>query len=409
MMRWVAAGLLLLGVAAARGEVASGKVWPGFRGDGSSRTAARDLPLRWSATENVAWQAELPGYGQSSPSVWNDRVFVTSVSGATQERLHLRSFSLADGKPLWSHDFPASQTVQTSDYVSKAAPTPVADAERLYVFWESGDLAALSHEGKVLWQRSLSREFGPIRGNHGLGTSPVLIPGGLALLLAHDGGSYLLAVDRATGKDLWKRDHPFSTSWTTPLLTDIGGKPLLVASTSGKVEAFDARSGAPVWSVGGLKGNTVPSPSVEDGVAVIGSSERGHNLAVRLDGEGDVTGTHVAWRSESATTSFGSPLVYRGRIYMVNRAGVAACLDLKSGQTLWEMRLPASAWASPLAAGDRVYLFSTDGSALVVREGAALEKLAENRFPVEGRVYGVAAVDGALLFRAGSRLVRLGK
>jgi outer membrane protein assembly factor BamB len=387
----------------------STRVWPGFRGSGDSRTAAGKLPLKWAESENVAWQVDLTGFGQSSPVVWNERVFVTTVAGDMQDRLIVRCLDLTSGKPLWEKEQKGSQGVKTSDYVSKAAPTPAVDAERLYAFFESGDLIAYTHSGEVAWQRSLVKEYGVLKSNHGLGSSPVLSSAGLLLQITHDNGSYLLCVDPKTGANRWKRDHPFGPGWATPVTARHGGRDLVLATSSGRVDALDLQTGEPVWHVTGLKGNTVPSPSVSGELAVIGSSEPNNTSALRLGGSGDVTATHFAWRQPDVNCSFGSPLVYRDCVYFVNRAGVAYCLDLATGKRNWETRLSASAWASPLAAGDRVYFFDTSGGALVVKAGSTLEKLAENRLTVTGKVYGYAAVDGALVLRTDSRLIRVGR
>ncbi|MCC2672913.1 MAG: Pyrrolo-quinoline quinone [Armatimonadetes bacterium] len=386
----------------------AGRVWPAFRGHGDSRSAARNVPVRWSAEENVRWRADLAGYGQSSPVVWNDRVFVTSIAGEQQDRLLARCLDLNSGKTLWEREFKGSQGVKTSDYVSKAAPTPAVDADRVYLFFESGDLMALTHAGEPVWQRSLVREFGAIKSNHGLGSSPILTGNGLALLVAHDAGAYLLMADPATGKTRWKRDHPFGAGWTTPLAASHQGQKFILVSSSGRVDAFDLASGEPLWFVEGLKGNTVPSPSVAGDLVVIGASERNSTLAIRLGGKGNVTETHVAWRQPEIVCSFGSPLVYDGRIYLTNKTGIAYCLDVLTGKPLWEARLPAGAWASASAVEGRVYFFDTAGNAMVVKAGATLEKVAENQIQIEGRVYGTAFVDDALLLRTGNRLYRIG-
>lgn len=386
-----------------------GRVWPGFRGDGTSRTTARGLPLEWSAEQNLAWQVELSGTGQSSPVIWEDRVFVTSVAGAMQDRLLVRCLALSTGKTLWAKELQGSQGVMTSDYVAKAAPTPVVDADRVYLFFETGDLLALTHDGAPVWQRSLVREYGPIQSNHGLGSSPVLTSAGLLLWITHDHGSYLLNVDPKTGRNRWKREHPFGAGWATPVVAEQGGRSLVLITSSGRVDALDLATGAPVWNLTGLKGNTVPSPSVAGETVVIGSSEPGSTLALRLDGQGDRHDEAVLWKQPEVNCSFGSPLVYQGHVYFSNKAGVAYCLELATGKIAWDTRLTASSWASPLAAGDRVYFFDTKGGTLVVKAGPKLEKLAENRLPIEGRVYGMAAVDGAMVFRTENRLVRIGK
>lgn len=398
-----------LGLVLATPALEPGKVWAGFRGNGESRTAAKNVPVRWSDTENVAWSVELPGYGQSSPVVWGDRVFVASIAGEMQDRLLARCLDLATGKTLWEREFKGSQGVKSSDYVSKAAPTPVVDAERLYLFFESGDLMALTHAGQPVWQRSLVREYGVVKSNHGLGSSPVLADGRLLVLVAQDGPTYLLATDAKIGATLWKRDHPFGAGWATPVVAEHEGRKSILVSTGGRVDAFDFQSGEPLWSVQGLKGNTVPSPSVTAGTAVIGSSERGSTLAVKLGGKGDVTQTHVSWRQPEVVSSFGSPLVHEGLVFLTNRTGVAYCLDLATGKAQWETRLPASSWASPALVEGRVYFLDTNGNALVVKAGPTLEKIAENRFAAGGRVYGFAVVDGAFVFRTGNRVVRIGK
>ena len=386
-----------------------GDVWPAFRGNGHSITVARNLPLKWSATQNIAWQVDLPGHGQSSPVIWKDRVFVTAIAGEMQDTLIVRCVDLATGKELWEEKLHASQGTKSTNYVSKAAPTPAVDAERLYVFFESSDLLAYSHAGDLLWARSLARDYGRIRSTHGLGSSPVLTKDALIVTVLHDGGSYVLAVDKKTGKEIWRRGRPYGACWTTPTVITEGKRELLLISASGMVEALDAKTGEPVWSVEGIEGNNVPSPSVGEGLVMIAGSKRGSTLAIRLGGEGDVTKSHVAWRQDRVTSTFGSPLVHRGLAYVVSDVGVVEVLDLKTGESRNSTRLSASCWASPFAAGDRLYFFSTDGGTTVIKAGTALEKLAENSFPVEGRVNGVAAVNGAIVFRTDKKLVRIGK
>jgi len=382
-----------------------GRVWPGFRGTGDSRTAAKNLPLKWSADEGIAWKARLPGYGQSSPVVWNDRVFVTAIEGDTKERLHLLCFELKTGKELWKKEFKGTQKVKISDYTSKGAPTPGVDAERVYALFESGDLIALDHDGKELWQRHLTTDYGEFKNNHGLGSSPVLSADTVLTLVAHDGTSYLLAVDKKTGKNVWRTEHTFGSCWTSPTVSSKG---TVVTSTAGTVAAFDLKDGKLVWELSGLKGNTVASPTLDGEIAVIGSSERDGNVAIKLAGKGQVKADQVAWKTEEATSSFASPLIHAGHVYYTNRAGTAYCTDLKSGKTVWTSRLPASCWASPLGAGDRVYFFCTNGETIVFKTGAKEERLAENALPGKDRIYGIAAVEGAMVLRTGTTLYRVG-
>lgn len=193
----------------------------------------------------------------------------------------------------------------------------------------------------------------------------------------------------------------------SPTVLPVGGRLTAVVSSGGSVGGFDAKTGEKLWEVGGLKGNTVASPTAAGGLVVVGSSERGSQAGVRLDGRGDAD--RVAWRSDAATSSFGSPLVYDGLGYAVSREGVVYAFDPATGKAVWDTRLPASCWASPVGGAGRVYFFAQSGACMVVKAGREFEVLAENKLPVKGRVYGVAAVEGALLIRTGTALIRVGK
>ena len=200
----------------------------------------------------------------------------------------------------------------------------------MFALFESGDLLALDHAGQELWRRNLAAEFGPLAGNHGLGSSPVLA-GDTLLVLVAQGTPYLLAVDAATGKDRWKAEHPFGGSWTSPAVVRVEGKTVAVVSSPGLLAAFDVATGEKLWDVEGLTGNTVATPTPAGDLVVVGSSDRASQLAVRLDPKG---GERVAWRSAEGVSSFGSPLVYGKYGYSVSRDGVAYCFDPATGPTV---------------------------------------------------------------------------
>jgi len=392
-----------------------GGSWPAFRGGGNSHTGASDLPLRWSESENVAWRAELAGFGQSSPVLWDDRVYVTSTAGDRKERLLAEAFDLAGGERLWRAEFAASQRPEeVSNMISRGAPTPAADADGVYLFYESGDLIALDHGGEVRWRRSLTEEYGEFGGGHGIGTSLVNAPGSLVLLIEHEGPSYLLCVDKATGENLWRVEREPRVSWTTPLLVEHEGVAQIVVSSNGVLESYRLEDGGRLWWVEGLDGNTVASPSVAGDLVVIGSSDPNNSLAVELGGSGDVSDTHVEWRAESVTSSFGSPLVHGETVHFVNRAGALQATNLEDGSLRWERRIPDSCWASPLSAGDRLYFFCKNGHTVVLEaaEGdAEPEQLAENvlEIPEGDRVYGFAVAPGRFVLRTSRGLVAVGE
>ena len=193
--------------------------WVAFRGTyGNSLAPATKLPLTWSQSENVAWRVKLRGSGQSSPIVWEDKVFVSSAEGKSKGTLVATCINLANGAVVWEKKLASAMPQEDNGYVSKAAPTPTVDSERAYFFFESGDLLSLSPAGALVWKRSLSKEYGPLRGNHGLGSSRALTDGAVIVLVDHDGQSYMLSVDRETGKNRWKIERTSGSGWSSPIV-----------------------------------------------------------------------------------------------------------------------------------------------------------------------------------------------
>lgn len=399
--------LALLTLVCWQGVGATESRWPGFRGDGSSVSPATGLPLKWSDSENVRWSSDIRGFGQSSPIVWEDAVFVTSVEGESKETLVVSRFDLKTGKQVWAKTFPASRTTKVSGYVSQSAPTPVADADGVYAFFESGDLFALDPEGNQRWKRSLLEEYGDLNSNHGLGTSLVQSDEALYLLIAQGEGGYLLAVNKKTGENLWRTEQPFGTSWSTPVYAEVDGQPTLLISSAGNAYGFDATTGEQQWKVSGFDGNNVPSPTLTSAGVLIPATDKGSNALIQPQRTKPEDGEATVWKAKNATSSFGSPLVYQGLAYFVNRSGVAFCLDLASGEERWSTRLGDSCWASPVGVEDKVYFFMKDGGTVITQAGAELNKLAENKLTVNGRVYGVAVVDNAFVLRTESKLICL--
>ena len=375
--------------------------WPGFRGDGTSHSKARELPITWSDSKNVAWRIELPGYGQSSPVIWNQQIYTTSTKGDHSETITVSARSLSDGKEIWRQSFESSEPVERSRMVSQAAPTPVVDAAGIYVFFESGDLIALDHKGKKRWQRNLAKDYGPLIGHHGLGSSLCQQTDRLVLLLDHPDPSYLLCFDKRTGKTVWEVKRDKRVSWATPTLTDKG----LFISSNGILEEVDLETGQQRWFVDELTGNTVASATVLDDYVYVGSSAKGHSIAVKRGGKGNVTGSHVIWKAADATSSFGSPLVYRNWVYYVSKAGILSCVDRSNGKTLWDQRLSDSTWASSVAADGKLYFFCKDGNTLVMKAGGSQTVVAENNLTAESPIYGVALVDRNIILRSGKNLI----
>ena len=402
---------------ASPGAGAAGEDWPAFRGQGHSRVENGPAPpTSWSDSGGIAWKAPLAGFGQSSPIIWKGKAYVTSTGGDHKERLFVEAFDLTTGARIWVKEFPATQTAaEVSDMISRGAPTPAVDESGVHAFFESGDLYSLAHEtGELRWERHLTTEFGPFQGGHGIGSSPAVSGGSLVLLIDHEGPSYLLSIDTATGKNRWKTDRESRVSWSSPLILPGESDPAagrVLISSNGVVEGYDLADGKRLWWVDGIEGNTVASPSSDGQIVVIGSSAPQNSLAIRLGGSGDVSGSHVAWRAASVTCSFSSPLIHRDTVYFVSRAGVLQATDLADGSLRWEMRLPDSCWASPIASGDLLWCFAKNGKTLVLRPGeTGAEVVAENALPLpEGdRVYGVAVSGGLLVVRTSREILAIG-
>lgn len=417
--------------------------WPGYLGQGrSGDLRAKSLPLKWTPEKNIAWKAELPGHGQSSPIIWRDRVYVTSVEGPLKDHYFLVAVSLADGRELWRHKLESTDKVKNSFYVSRAAPTPAADSAGVYAFFESGDLVALDHAGTVRWQRSLAKDYARFEAEFGIGSSPAQLDDRLFLLLDHAGPSYLLAVDKATGKTLWKTERASRQSWSSPAIVEVAGKPQVVCSSAGSVDGYDPATGKLLWRIDSVGGNTVATPlPVGPGRCLISASPgrggenaeaaRQSNLLLEIVKTEDGFEPRVKWRSTKVNGSFSSPILHNGRAYWLNSAGVVFCLDADSGEQLFAQRLEQPAWATPLAVEDRIYYFGKRGLTTVLAAADAFQELAENQlwdpdavvideseFPEESdprrraaarnfagpTVYGVAAVEGSLLIRIGETL-----
>lgn len=415
--------------------------WPGFLGAGASPIDESSIPVEWSPDKNIAWKAKIVGDGQSSPVIWQETVYVTSVTGEMKDQLHISAYDLQSGELKWKKGFDTSFKVESTLYVSRAAPTVVADESGLIAYFESGDVIALGHDGTLRWQRSLSRDYGEPKNKFGLSASPVQTHDSVVVLVDDEGPSYLVALKKADGEVLWKQDRTSRVSWSSPALVRVGDRELIVVSSAGSVDGYAAESGELLWSQGDLGGNTSSTPMpYGDGLFLVGASagregenaalSKKSNLAMQVtikEGKAEPT---VLWRNDTVSPSFGSPMVYQGLAYWVNRVGVVFCLDAKTGEQKFTQRLKQSIWATPLGIGDRVYFFGKDGLTTVMATGPEAKVLAENMLWGEedaspetkiaagdseeqkrgakmfgGRVqYGVAAVSGSLLIRTGDRL-----
>lgn len=382
--------------------------WPGFRGRGDSRVAEGVLPLHWTDTNNVAWRLELPGTGQSSPIHWQGVAYVASVAGKRKkDHWILQALDAASGKERWRHTLEAALPEERSDTRSHAAPTPVAGQEGVFAFFEGGECLAMTHAGEVRWQRNLMSEIGEIASNHGVGGSPVLAGDLLVIPIDQEKPSCLIALDRRTGVTRWKASRPGRTAWSSPLFIEDADVPQVVVSGGGTVTSYRVVDGQSLWELSGFVKNLVPSPTLGESLLIIAAGSKGSNAGFAWRG-----GTNAPverWRADDVASGFASPLVHRGRVYFVGTAGVVNCREAATGRLLFYERISQSVWASPMAAGDRVYLFGERGSTTVLAASDEYTPLATNRLSVAGRVVGIAACDASILIRCEKELLCIGE
>jgi len=386
---------------------AAAEDWPQWRGPGAAGLSGeKDLPVHWSGGENIRWKVPLHGAGVSCPVVWKDRIFLTASTGRNNDQLHVTCHSAKDGALLWQTRLLGTTPTDLFAPGGMAVPTPATDGERVYLLFGTGDLAALDLEGRPLWIRSLAEEYGPFRNRWGMGTSPILVDDLLIVQVDHWSQSYLLGLDKTSGKNRWKTDRDTAVNWTSPLPAKTKEGTQLVAFGTHKARGYDAVSGKELWSVNGLHQQCIPSPVLAGDLVVATSGVS--SIGIRLDGKtGDITDSNVVWTNKKAAAFLPSPVSYGGLVYLPGDKGIVLCLDGKSGKQLWKERLGGSYYASPVAGDGKVYFASKEGTVYVVRAGRDFELLAENDLG-EGIVASPAVSGGSIFLRGEKHLFRVG-
>lgn len=370
-------------------QVVAETAWPSFLGAGASGIDTANFPSSWTPERNTFWKAELPGHGQSSPVVWEQLLFVTSVEGKSKENFHVVCVKVSDGMEVWRQSVQNSVPQENSLYVSRAAPTPVVDSTRLVTLFESGDCIAWSHSGERLWQRNLSADYGPINAKFGLGASPCQTQDLVFVLLEQEGPSVLLALSKQTGETVWRADRNPRQSWSSPAIVQVAGEPQVVVSSMGSVDGYRASSGELLWSISDVGGNTGVTPiDLGEGRFLIGASpgRQGEHAEAAKTSNGliqikKIGGSYTAnrlWVAADASPSWASPIVHKGLAYWINRVGVITCYDELNGELVFTKRTKQSCWATPLALDDRIYWFGKDGLCTVIAAGRQFQIVSEN-------------------------------
>jgi outer membrane protein assembly factor BamB len=372
--------------------------WPQFRGPHSTGAVeSASPPVEWSREKNVAWIADLPGGGLSQPVIVGDRVYLTSASGPSHERLHILCFDAATGRPRWQRKFWATGRTVVAPDMRVATPTPVATTDRVYAFYSSNDLICLSRDGDLLWYRGLMYDYPNATNSLGMASSPLLVEGTVVCQLETEDVSFAIGIDADTGDNRWKIDRYRKASWTSPVVYEGADGPLVLLEGAKDVTAVDPRTGKAAWSFDG-GGSTVSSLVVDDGIVFVPNNGV---TAIRPSAGGAL---ETLWKSPKLNCSFVSPVVDRDRIYAINGSGVLNCGDTKTGEIIWQLRLGGSYWGTPSAADGRLYCPSREGIIKVIDiSGDSGEVLAENDF---GEPLGCppALVGNALYMRTDTKL-----
>lgn len=353
--------------------------WRGPRGDGSSLETG--IPTRWSATENVAWKAPIPGIGHSSPIIIGDRVFLTTFIEEGGKR-SLLCLDRRNGKTLWEHVVLTAPPERKHKFNSHASSTPATDGKYVWVpFLQDPDirLACYDMDGNEIWRTSP----GTFKSVHGFCSSPTLYRDLVILNCDQDDVAFIVAYEKATGKERWRADRPNITrSYCAPLITEAAGRTQMVLSGSKCVASYDPASGKQHWIIDGPTEQFVASPAFAEGLFFItGGYPQHHFLGIRPDGTGNVTKTHVAWHDDSdfkAVSYVPSPIAHGPYFFVVSDVGIASCLDAKTGKVRWREQLGRHHWPSPVSAEDHLYFLDDDGNTFVLRAGPSFDLIAKN-------------------------------
>jgi outer membrane protein assembly factor BamB len=392
------------------GAVASAQ-WPQFRGptgQGSARDA--EPPLEWGERRNVVWKVPVGG-GWSSPVVSGGRVWLTAAVAEAGARgavsLRAVAFDAETGRTLADVEVFRVESPEAINLKnSRASPTPVVDGGRVYVHFGADGTAALDQDGAILWRTRL-----PYESQHGNGGSPVL-HGGLLIVNCDGWGqeAYVAALDTATGDVRWKtsRPRPWSHAYSTPLVIEVDGEAQVVSTGAFRAVAYEPRTGREIWRVRYADGfSNVPRPVYAHGLVYLATGFNEPTLiAVRPDGHGDVTGTHLAWTQRRGAPYTPSPIVVGDHLYYVSDTGVLTQADARSGTVRWQHRLGGNYSASPVLAGGRLYFLSEEGVTSVLAPGEEFVLLATNR--LDGPTLASMAVDGGTVYiRSTTHLYRI--
>jgi outer membrane protein assembly factor BamB len=367
------------------------------------------VPIEWNATENIAWKLPLPGRGGSTPVVWGDRLFLTSVDGTNLVLLCISTH----GKELWRRPLGTPNKLFMRGLGDNASPSPSTDGKHVWVYVGTGDLACFDPNGQEVWKFNVQDRYGRFRIQHGMHITPLQYGDRLYMSLIHSGGAWVIALNKADGKEVWKVKRPSDGtnenehSYASPVVWQKGKEAYLIVHGNDYCTGHRLEDGSEIWRVGGLNPKDhyrpdlrfVSTPVATPDLIVIPSAKNHGVVGLNPEAKGLVMpgSEYERWRLKNGTPDVPSPLVYEGLVYLCGEAGWLTCLDAQTGKEHYRQRLhPATYHASPVAAEGRIYLTARDGTVMVVKAGLTFSKIAENKLPddiaaspvlLTGRIY----------------------
>jgi len=400
--------------------VARADNWPQWRGPNLNGVSnEKNLPVKWTVEENVSWKVPLPGYSGSTPIIWRDRIFLNVADG---DNLFLWCLNKSNGEVLWKKPLGSGNVKMRKQNMS--SPSPVTDGRSVYVMTGTGILKGFDFNGKELWTRDIQKEYGQFGLNWGYASSPLLFDDSLYVQVLHgmktDDASYVMRIDKKTGKTLWKVDRPTNAirespdSYTTPALLRYGKTTEIVITGGDCVTGHDPATGKELWRANGLNPHNDPSfrivasPIIFDNI-IYAPTRIKPLLALKAGGRGDITSSHVLWSTANGP-DVPTPVTDGKYFYVVNDRGIMFCLDAKTGAEVYvQQRIkPGTYSASPVLADGKIYITNEDGLTTVVAAGPKFEVLAEN--PLNDYVLSSPAIsDGQIFIRTAAHLYAIGK
>lgn len=389
--------------------------WPQWRGPFFNGMARGDAPTVWSDTSNIKWKTEIPGRGHSTPAIWGDRIFVTtaiatgtpaaapSAPAATEQtqggqrrgagggagplvehRFDVLALDRKTGKIIWQRTAKVATPHEGYHraYGSFASNSPATDGKYVYASFGSRGIYAFDFNGKLIWEKDLNVQM-KMRLAFGEGSAPLLVGDRLFIVFDHEAESFIVALDKRNGKELWRAARDERSSWSTPLAIEHGGRTEIVVSATNRVRSYDPETGKVLWESGGLGSNAIPVPVYQNGMVYVMSGHRDPKLmAIKLGKQGDLTGSDsIVWSHTRGVPYTASPVLYDNKLYVVTDNGMVSAFNATTGEPYYaQTRLPKAynLKASPVGANGKLYLATEDGDVVVLKMGEKMEVIATN-------------------------------